>query len=68
MRVIQIHECGDVDVMRLEDVPVPQRKTGQVLVKTVSAGVNPVDLIVRSGTYKPDKFPKVGGHPERRRR
>lgn len=71
MRVIQIHECGDVDVLKLEHVPVPQRKAGQVLVKTVSIGVNPVDLIVRTGHYKPEKFPKVGppcpvGHRQRR--
>lgn len=25
----------------------------------MSVGVNPVDLIVRSGAYKPEKFPKV---------
>ncbi len=31
----------------------------QVLIKTVSVGVNPVDVIVRSGFYKPEKFPKV---------
>ena len=31
----------------------------QVLIKTVSAGVNPVDLLVTSGAYKPEVFPKV---------
>ena len=31
----------------------------QVLVKSVSVGVNPVDLIVRSGFYMPASFPKV---------
>lgn len=39
----------------------PGPAAAQVLVKTVSIGVNPVDLIVRSGYYKPASFPKVRG-------
>ncbi|PSC70488.1 NADPH:quinone reductase [Micractinium conductrix] len=34
---------------------------GMVLVKSVSVGVNPVDLIVRSGFYMPASFPKILG-------
>lgn len=59
MKAIQVGECGGTEVLQLVDVPVPARKAGQVLVKTVSAGVNPVDLLVRSGAYKPTSFPKV---------
>lgn len=40
--------------------PPPPPALEQVLVKTVSIGVNPVDLLVRSGHYKPASFPKVG--------
>lgn len=42
-------------------VPKPQRGKGQVLIKAASVGVNPVDVIVRSGYYKPTAFPKVCG-------
>jgi hypothetical protein len=43
----------------VSDVPVPTRKEGEVLIKVVSAGVNPVDLLVASGAYKPAAFPKA---------
>ncbi len=33
----------------------------QVLVKTVSSSVNPVDVLVRNGFYNPQIFPKVLG-------
>ena len=35
----------------------------QVLIKSRSIGVNPVDLIVRSGVFTPEKFPKVRSVP-----
>jgi len=59
MKAVQISECGGTEVLQLVDVPVPERKAGQVLVKSVSVGVNPVDLIVRAGFYKPSAFPKA---------
>lgn len=53
---------GGPEVLTLvSDWTPPARKPGQVLVATVSIGVNPVDIIVRSGHYKPESFPKVGG-------
>lgn len=61
MKAVQISECGGTEVLQLAEVPVPARKPGQVLVKTVSIGVNPVDLLVRSGHYKPASFPKILG-------
>lgn len=61
MRAIQIHECGGTEKLRLEEVPKPARKPSQALIKSASIGVNPVDLIVRSGFYKPTHFPKILG-------
>jgi NADPH:quinone reductase-like Zn-dependent oxidoreductase len=40
--------------------PIPVRKPGEVLVKTVSSSVNPVDAGLSSGYYKVEAFPKVG--------
>src|SRR6476660_7223653 len=37
--------------MTLDDVPDPVAGPGQLLVKVMAAGVNPVDTVIRSGTY-----------------
>lgn len=56
MKAIRVHEFGGPEVMRLEEAPEPQTGAGQVLVRVMAAGVNPVDTYIRSGTYarKPD--------------
>lgn len=51
MKAIIIHEYGGPDVMKLEDVPMPEPGDGQVLVRVEAAGVNPVDTYLRSGNY-----------------
>lgn len=51
MKAIRVHQIGDPDVMRLEDVPDLQPPPGQVVVRVYAAGVNPVDTYVRSGRY-----------------
>ncbi len=51
MKAIRVHEFGGPEVMRLEDVPDPTPGAGDVLVRIRAAGVNPVDLYIRSGTY-----------------
>jgi NADPH:quinone reductase len=61
MKQIRIYEQGDTDVMKLEDVPIPQPQAGQVLVKNHAIGVNYIDLYKRSGQYKVSNFPFVLG-------
>jgi len=51
MKAIRVHEVGDPEVMRLEEVPDLQPGTGQVVVRVKAAGVNPVDTYIRSGLY-----------------
>ena len=36
MKAAVIHEFGDVDVLKVEDVPTPKPKPGHVLVKAVA--------------------------------
>lgn len=47
MKAIQIHEYGDADVLKYEDVERPEPRTGDVLVRVRAAGVNLVDTISR---------------------
>ena len=51
MKAIRVHEFGGPEVMRVEDVADPQAGAGQVVVRVVAAGVNPVDAYIRSGLH-----------------
>ena len=51
MKAIRVHEFGGPEVMKLEDVPDLQPGPGQVVVRIHAAGVNPVEVYVRTGTY-----------------
>jgi NADPH:quinone reductase len=62
MKAIRVHEFGAPEVMRLEEVAEPVPGPGQVVVRLVAAGVNPVDTYIRSGLYRPDlKLPYTPG-------
>ena len=51
MRAVRIHELGGPDVLRYEEVPAPQPKAGEVLVRVAAAGVNYLDIYYRSGFH-----------------
>lgn len=51
MKAIRIHDFGEPEVMRLEEVPIPIAGPGQVLIRTVAVGVNPIDVYQRAGQY-----------------
>jgi len=51
MRAITVREFGEPEVMKVEDVPTPEPRGSQVLVKVHAAGVNPVDTYLRSGLH-----------------
>jgi NADPH:quinone reductase len=52
MRAVRVHEFGDPDVLRLEEVPAPAPVEGEVLVRIQAAGVNPYETYVRAGAYR----------------
>ena len=51
MKAIRVREFGGPEVLRIEEVPTPRPRPGQVLVRVKAAGVNPYDTYMRAGTY-----------------
>ena len=51
MRAIEIRQPGPADVLTLCERPVPELKTGEVLIKVHAAGVNRPDVLQRLGHY-----------------
>jgi NADPH:quinone reductase-like Zn-dependent oxidoreductase len=64
MKAIRIHNFGPTEeVLKYEDVPVPEPKASQVLIKVEAASLNRADLGLRKGTYRisPDALPVIPG-------
>jgi NADPH:quinone reductase len=52
MKAIVIREQGGPEVMKIEEVPMPEPKAGMVRVKIEAIGLNFIDIYQRSGQYK----------------
>jgi NADPH:quinone reductase-like Zn-dependent oxidoreductase len=52
MKAIRIHEYGPPEVLRYDDVPKPELRAGDVLVRLHAAALNPVDWKIRSGVLR----------------
>jgi NADPH:quinone reductase-like Zn-dependent oxidoreductase len=64
MHAVRIHSFGDANVLKMEDIPLPEPKDNEIVVRVMAASVNPVDYKIRSGKYpavKKDQLPKVLG-------
>jgi len=64
MKAIRIHQYGGPEELVYEDAPKPTPGPGDVLVKVLAAGVNPVDWKIRAGYAKggwPLTFPSTIG-------
>ncbi|WP_044529104.1 alcohol dehydrogenase catalytic domain-containing protein, partial [Herbaspirillum sp. B65] len=51
MRAIEIKEFGGPEVLQACERPVPELKSGEVLIKVHAAGVNRPDVFQRTGNY-----------------
>jgi NADPH:quinone reductase-like Zn-dependent oxidoreductase len=51
MKAMVVHEYGGPEVLKLEDVPRPEPKENEALVRVIASGVNPVDALIVSGKY-----------------
>ena len=60
MKAIRVHQYGGPEVLKLEELPVPQPEPGQALVKIEAIGVNFIDVYHRTGLY-PTPLPRLMG-------
>jgi len=51
MKAVVIHEYGGPEVLKYEDIPRPEPKDDELLIRVIAAGVNPVDGMIRSGMF-----------------
>lgn len=56
MRLIQFREPGPPSVMQCLDVPIPEPKSGEVLIRAHVIGVGMPDCLIRAGTYSAAGF------------
>ncbi len=49
MKAIRLQSFGPAEQLELQNVPTPSAGPGEVLVRVIAAGVNPVDWKIRSG-------------------
>jgi NADPH2:quinone reductase len=52
MKAIQVTQPGPPEAMELEELPIPQPKTNEAIVKVSASGVNFIDVYFREGRYK----------------
>lgn len=52
MKAIQVKQPGGPEAMELVDLPVPEPKANEAVVKLAASGVNFIDVYFREGRYK----------------
>jgi NADPH:quinone reductase len=52
MKAIQVKQPGGPEAMELTELPVPQPKANEAVVKVAASGVNFIDVYFREGRYK----------------
>ena len=52
MKAIQVKQPGGPEAMELVELPIPQPKANEAVVKLAASGVNFIDVYNREGRYK----------------
>jgi NADPH:quinone reductase len=52
MKAIQVKQVGGPEALELVELPVPQPKPNEAVVKIAASGVNFIDVYFREGRYK----------------
>ena len=63
-KTVRFHEFGSADVLRVEDLPAPEPKAGEVLLRVEAIGLNRAEVLYREGKYldRPRGFPAGLGY------
>jgi NADPH:quinone reductase len=62
VRAARIHQYGAPEVLKFEDILIPEPGDGDVLVRNTVIGLNFVDVYFRRGTMEVPSFPAVIGN------
>jgi NADPH:quinone reductase-like Zn-dependent oxidoreductase len=65
MKAVVLHEYGGPDRLKYQEWDDPQPGDGQILIRVVAAGINPIDWKIRSGAMKnfiPLQLPAILGY------
>ena len=65
MKAVVAHEYGAPEVLKFEEVPRPQPKEDEALVRVIASGVNPADPLTLSGKYAREfgtRLPLIPGY------
>ncbi len=60
MHSVRIHQSGEPEVMRYEELPIPAPGANEALIQVKAAGINFIDIYIRSGVYS-RPFPSTLG-------
>jgi NADPH2:quinone reductase len=60
-KAVRIHAYGGPEMLRWEDVPLPEPGPGEALIEQKAIGLNYIDVYFRTGLYKVPGFPAVIG-------
>ena len=61
MKAVVIRQPGGPEVLKIEPMPIPKPRDGQVLIKIKAFGLNRSELFTRQGLSPNVKFPRVLG-------
>ena len=62
-RIVRIHEAGEADVLKLEDLPDSEPDKGEVRLKVEAIGLNRAEVLFRQGLYlDTPKYPSRIGY------
>src|SRR5689334_20760683 len=61
MKAAVIREAGGPEVLKIESLPIPKPKSGEVLIRVKAFGLNRSELFTRQGHSPGVKFPRVLG-------
>src|SRR5271167_1282169 len=61
MKALRFAEFGSPSVLRIEELPIPEPRDGEVLVRLMAAGINPSDVGNVAGRFKHTTLPRTPG-------